>query len=91
VLLNPPHQRGCLHYSNIRPVSTVGQSPTVLLKWKEVNSVQIFAQQYRDDPCPKIQLSRLRSEPAYYRLLAIRGMKGRRGYCEMLVNYVRGQ
>jgi hypothetical protein len=38
---------------------------TVLLKWKEVNSVQIFAQQYRGDPCPKIQLSRLRSEPAY--------------------------
>jgi hypothetical protein len=24
------------------------------------------------------------------RLLAIRGMKGKRGYCEMFVNYVRG-
>jgi hypothetical protein len=40
-------------------------SNTVLLKWKEVNSVQIFTQQHCGDSYPKVQLSRLRSEPAY--------------------------
>jgi hypothetical protein len=38
---------------------------TVLLKWNEVPTIQIFTQHYRGDSYPKIQLSKRRTEHAY--------------------------